>query len=315
MFIQESKPVAPVVFIIFRRPDTTSRVFEEIRRAKPSKLYVIADGARTGNHSEQELVRRTRSVIDRIDWPCHVTKIYSDKNLGLRERVLTGLDSVFEVEKEAIIIEDDCLPSESFFRFCSELLFRFSSKGEIALISGSNFAPSKKLKEDYFFSNSAFIWGWATWGKSWHEFRSTPQVEEWPESAKDLIRGTFGSGIQRKEFFELMNVAKELNTWDISLAVWMRQFNKFSIIPRVNLIENIGFGDEATHTKFEAFDIQVKRSEFLEPIIHQENIEVSRSLEKYMWRVKSLRWITFPLSHPLEFIRRIRKFLAPSKSG
>jgi hypothetical protein len=307
--------IAPVVFIIFRRPDTTARVFEEIRRAQPSKLYVIADGARSGNSLEEELVQETRSVIDGVDWPCKVTEIFSDKNLGLRERILTGLDSVFAVEREAIIIEDDCLPSSSFFGYCSELLRRFEDKDEISLISGSNFAPLRGINEDYFFSNSMFIWGWATWARSWHEFRRTPQVEEWQDTDRDSISSTFSSRIQRKEFLNLMDAAKSLNTWDISLAVWMRQFNKISVIPRINLVENIGFGNEATHTKFEAFDVQVERSDFSMELIHPEHIAVSPNLDKRMWRVKSLRWITFPLSHPVDFIRRMWNFFIPrSKS-
>jgi hypothetical protein len=301
--------IAPVVFIIFRRPDTTSRVFEEIRKAKPSKLYVIADGPRLGNKEEVALSSQTRAVIDGVDWPCDVTKIYAEENLGLRERIMTGLDSVFELEEQAIILEDDCLPSSSFFTFCSELLQKYKNYREINLISGSNFAPQQNMETDYFFSHSMYIWGWATWSDSWREFRKTPQVERWPPEEKVAIADSFASRVQKSEFFKMMDSAKNLNTWDISLAVWMRQFNKLSIIPRLNLIENIGFGEDATHTKFEAFDVQVRRSDFSGQIRHPEALKVSPALERRMWRVKSLRWLTFPLSHPLEFIGRMSRFL------
>jgi hypothetical protein len=110
-----------------------------------------------------------------------------------------------------------------------------------------------------------------------------------------------------------MDIAKNLNTWDISLAVWIRQFRKITIIPRVNLIENIGFGGEATHTKFEAFDIQVKRGDFLQRINHPDLIEVNSSLERRMWRNKALKWLTFPISHPLDFVTRMLKFLNSRK--
>ena len=317
MTIQESfaasQPTAPVVFIIFRRPDTTAKVFEVIRKAKPSKLYVIADGARSGNTQEEKLVSNTRSVIDGIDWNCDVTKIYSDENLGLRQRILTGLDTVFSIEENAVILEDDCLPSKSFFSFCSELLLRYKGSKDIALISGSNFAPASNLTEDYFFSRSMFIWGWATWAETWHAFRASPQVEEWPAELKSEISDTFASQIQKREFFGFMDIAKNLNTWDISLAVWIRQFRKITIIPRVNLIENIGFGEEATHTKFEAFDVQVKRGDFLQRINHPDLIEVNSSLERRMWRKKALKWLTFPISHPVDFVTRMLKFLNSRK--
>jgi hypothetical protein len=305
----EAESLAPVVFIIFRRPETTSRVFEEIRRARPSKLYVIADGARPGNKEELALVSNTRSVIDGVDWPCDVTKIYAEKNLGLRERIMTGLDRVFELEERAIILEDDCLPSPSFFTFCSQLLERYKGNREVSLISGSNFAPKENMKRDYFFSHSMYIWGWATWAESWREFRKTPQVEQWFPEERNAIAASFASQIQKREFFKMMDAAKHLNTWDISLAVWMRQFNKFSIIPRLNLIENIGFGEDATHTKFEAFDVQVTRSDFSGEILHPEAIQTSLALERRMWRVKSLRWLTFPLSHPIQFFSRMSRFL------
>ena len=304
---------APIVLFIFRRPETTSRVFEEIRKAKPKKLYIVSDAARAGNKEEQELVSKTRSVVDKIDWTCQVSKIYATENMGLRERILTGLDAVFDIEQEAIIIEDDCLPSASFFGFCSELLQRYINNKDIALVSGSNFAPTSESKEDYFFSHSMYIWGWATWARTWREFRAAPQVEKWTSEEKQFISGSFASKSQKRAFFSLMDDAKDLNTWDVSLAVWMRQFRKISIIPRLNLVENIGFGEEATHTKFEAFDVQISRSDFHDQLLHPDKVLVLPSLERRMWRIKSFRWLTFPMSHPLDFVGRVYRYLLTTR--
>jgi hypothetical protein len=308
----EESPTAldtPVVFFIFRRPETTARVFEEIRKAKPKKLYLVADGPRAGMQGERELVGRTRGVVSNVDWPCEVIEIYAPENLGLRQRIFSGLDEVFSEEEKAIVLEDDCLPSESFFSFCSELLTRYSDNDQIAIVSGFNFAPAKSLTQDYFFSRSTYIWGWATWARTWKDFRSAPQVEAWSKQEKESIRETFASKIQMKEVFGLMAIADTLNTWDISLAVWVRQQRKLSILPRLNMIENIGFGAEATHTKFEAFDVQLPRCNFLTPLKHAEDIRVDDRLEKKMWRRKSLRWVTFPLQHPVRFLSIFARYI------
>jgi hypothetical protein len=299
----------PVVLFIFLRPETTAKVFAEIRKAKPKKLYLVADGPRADSRREEILVARTREVVSNVDWPCQVSRLYSPENLGLRRRILSGLDEVFSREEKAIVLEDDCLPSESFFSFCSQLLARYSDSKDVSLVSGFNFAPSKDQEKDYFFSHSAYIWGWATWARTWKEFRASPQVESWSKQETEYIKRTFASKIQMKEFFGLMSIADTLNTWDISLAVWVRQKEKLTIVPRINLIENIGFGADATHTKFEAFDVQIPAMNFLRPIKHPFEVELSSKLERRMWREKSLRWVTFPLKHPIRFLNLVLDYL------
>lgn len=284
-------------------------MFEEIREARPEKLYIIADGARPDAQGEQQQVDETRKVVENIDWPCDVVRIYASKNLGLRERVSTGLDEVFSREASAIILEDDCLPSQTFFSFTSELLKKYGEDERIALVSGFNFAPSKRLGVDYIFSHSTYIWGWATWSRTWKAFRSSPQVEQWSLEETKAIQSTFASQIQKREFISLMSVADTLNTWDISLAVWIRQARLLSIIPRLNLIENIGFGAEATHTKFEAFDVQTRRSNFDAPLSHPRLVDYHPEIEKLMWLKKSTRWLTFPLLHPFQFVKRFVEYL------
>jgi len=292
----------PVVLFIFRRPETTAKVFREIRKARPKKLYIVSDGARFEKLGESELVSRTREVVANIDWPCEVSRIYATTNLGLRERILSGLDEVLAKEEQAIVLEDDCLPSESFFSFCSEMLNKHATNENVALVSGFNFAPTKNTDEDYFFTYSTYIWGWATWARTWKEFRAARQVEAWSENEIHSIKDTFASKIQKVEFLGMMAIAHTLNTWDISLAVWVRQNRKLTVVPSVNLIENIGFGADATHTKFEAFDVQVPASNFLAPIRHPEETRAAMKLERRMWRQKSLRWVVFPIKHPLRFL-------------
>jgi hypothetical protein len=299
----------PIAFFIFRRPEPTSRVFEQIRRQKPAQLIVIADGPREGNASELELTTAARAVVETIDWPCEVTRIYSETNLGLRERILTGLDEVFERVDQAIILEDDCLPNSSFFDFCSQMLRKYIETESVALVAGSNLAPYGNGKADYFFSHTTFIWGWATWANRWKAFRDSPQVEHWTESEIDDVIATIPTRFQKREFVGLMKVAHALNTWDVSLAVWIRQRRFLTVIPRLNLVENIGFGQDATHTKFESFDVVTPVENFSGPVRHPSVIEVDANLEKRMWRVKSSRWLTYPIFHPFEFFRRSLRYL------
>jgi hypothetical protein len=134
-------------------------------------------------------------------------------------------------------------------------------------------------------------------------------VEQWTDSEITEVGLTFSSSSQKREFVGLMKLAHKLNTWDVSLAVWIRQHRLLTAIPRLNLVENIGFGQDATHTKFESFDVSPPAQDFSGPIIHPEVIAADLHRERIMWRVKSVRWITYPLVHPLEFVRRSFRYL------
>ena len=159
----------PVVFLIFRRPDLTARVFETIRQAQPAKLLIVADGAR--NEEEAILCQQTRTVTELIDWDCEVLRNYSDVNLGCRQRISSGITWAFEQVEEAIILEDDCLPHPSFFSYCQELLDYYREDKRIWCISGNNFQDGQ-LRGDgsYYFSNYPHCWGWASWQRAWQKY-------------------------------------------------------------------------------------------------------------------------------------------------
>jgi hypothetical protein len=284
-------------------------VFSEIRKARPSKLFLISDGPRLGNEQEHDLCSESKKVVENIDWPCDVTRIYSDFNLGLRERILTGLDEVFNKVDNAIILEDDCLPSKSFFSFCTSLLELYRNRPEVAIISGFNFAPTKSDESDYYFSKHTGIWGWATWGHVWKKFRQAPQVETWSIEELNAVRPTFTDRARFSEFVKLAKKGEVLNTWDISLSMWVRQENILTIVPRTNLISNIGFGHGATHTKFEAFDLEAQAGNFDGELRHPKQIAWGFRDEKAAYRRKALRWIVFPIRHPINFLSRLIKYL------
>lgn len=299
----------PIVLFAFRRPELTARVFEKIREYRPEKLILIADGPRPDRLGEAELAEKTRDVLAQIDWPCEVIRNYASTNLGLRERILTGLDFAFEKVEEAIVLEDDCLPSASFFEFMEKMLVQYRTDPRVGLVSGSNFAPYYSSQSDYHFSAAPYIWGWATWSRTWSQFRMSPQIEEWPPAEQQKVLKGFSSQSQGRAFVAMMKDAHRLNTWDISFAVWFRQNQKLAIVPRQNLVRNLGFGAEATHTKFEAFDVDVPAGELPANLKHPKEVVADMRRERIMWRSKQLRWITFPLLHPVDFTKRFLRYL------
>jgi hypothetical protein len=296
--------ISPVVFFIFNRPQKTALVFEEIRKARPKNLVIVCDGPRSGNLEDARLVGESRKIVEKIDWECTTLRDYSEKNLGLRERLLSGLDFAFQSHEEVIVLEDDCLPDPTFFQFATQLHQVHRQDAIVGTIAGSNFAPYQ-TGDSYHFSKSHYIWGWATWKRVWTEFRRAPQVESWSDADIEEIKGGFASQRQAREFAEMMKKAKELNTWDISFAVWLRQNGYLAAVPSRNLVENIGFGLGATHTIFEAFDVQVRRQAADFPLRSPADISWNMAVERRMWRTKMTRWVTFPLSHPFDFLRRV----------
>jgi hypothetical protein len=169
----------PVAFLIFNRATTTERVFAEIARAKPRQLLLIADGPRPDREEEADRCAATRAIVDQVNWDCQVLKNYADCNLGCKKRVSSGLDWVFRNVEEAIILEDDCLPHPTFFRFCQEMLEKYRSDTRIMQICGFNaLYEQQSLPYSYYFSKFGPIWGWASWRRAWEHY--DVDMKLWP---------------------------------------------------------------------------------------------------------------------------------------
>lgn len=260
----------PVVFIIFNRPDTTERVFAEIAKAKPPKLLVVGDGVRASRAGEADKVAAARAIIDRVDWDCEVLTNYSDSNLGCRVRVSSGIDWAFEQVEEAIILEDDCLPHPTFFRFCEELLERYRDDERIGMISGDNFQfGQKRTDASYYFSRYNHIWGWASWRRAWKHYDSEAGV--WPTLRDgDWLDGLVGNLSEKKYWIDVFQAVYEgrIDTWDYqwTLASWVQ--GMVAILPNTNLISNIGFGGDATHTRSASIYSDMKVNSMNFPLSH-----------------------------------------------
>jgi hypothetical protein len=244
-------PQAPVLFIIFNRPEQTKKVFEMIRKAQPKKLYVAADGPRNNGKDDQRC-KETRAIIDVVDWDCDVKTLFRDENIGCGLGPKRAIDWFFENEEEGIILEDDCLPSESFFKFCSELLVKYRDNSQVMHIGGSNFQNGYVSDSDYsyYFSNFSHEWGWASWRRAWKHYDY--EVSTYPElKKKGYFDGYFSNFIEKK--YRLSKVEKTINAEEVTWWDYQWDYTKLinsglSIIPHQNMIQNLGFGEDATHT-------------------------------------------------------------------
>jgi hypothetical protein len=238
----------PVAFLIFNRPDATEQVFAAIRRARPPMLLVVADGPRPDRSGEAAQCAATRAVIEQVDWPCKVLKNYSDVNLGCKQRIASGLDWVFREVEEAIILEDDCLPHPSFFPFCELMLDRYRNDERVMMVGGTNYLLDElKIWESYFFSRYFPIWGWASWRRAWNRYDIT--MKEWPRLKAEAALDSFYSQLfMKKHVADMFDGAYcgRLNTWDIQWFYSCLFNNALCVIPRVNMISNIGL--VGTHT-------------------------------------------------------------------
>lgn len=273
----------PVAFLIFNRPETTERVFREIAKAKPRKLLVVADGARPDRAGEAEKCVSTRAIIERVDWDCEVLKNYSNVNLGCKRRVSSGLDWIFETVEEAIVLEDDCLPSPSFFPFCEELLNRYREDDRVMQICGSNFLNGWRRNEySYYFSKYGPIWGWASWRRAWNFY--DVEMKLWPEIKERNIYEDFCQNkIEAEHRKKILDMVYDgnIDTWDYQWGFAKFINSGLSITPSVNLISNIGFGIGATHTKDTQNPFaEMALSEMTFPLLHPRFICVDAQSDK-----------------------------------
>jgi hypothetical protein len=260
----------PVALLIFNRPDTTELVFREIAKAKPPKLLVVADGPRANRVGEYEKCQQTRAIIQKVDWDCEVITNFSDNNMGCKLRVASGIDWIFEQVEEAIILEDDCLPEPSFFQFCEEMLERYKYNERVSMVSGGNlqFGQQRGLGS-YYFSRYTHIWGWASWRRAWQHYDR--DIKLWPQFRDEgWIETLFPSPGEQEYWRNSFQMVYDgsLDTWDCSWTFSALLKGMLQIVPNVNLISNIGFGPEATHTHDVGIHANMPTQPIAFPLIH-----------------------------------------------
>jgi hypothetical protein len=250
-FSPRSPLTTPVLFLIYKRPETTERVFNAIRMAKPQKLFIAADGPKKDSADEAETCQQVRKIATAVDWECEVKTLFRNENLGCRRAVSNAINWFFENVDEGIILEDDCLPSLSFFGFCEELLKRYKNDTRIMHIAGYNAHFGKRYGDaSYYFSNYNLIWGWATWKRAWQYYSEDMSDYEYFLKSK-TFKDVFHSKKEQLFFKDSFKQTFQghIDSWGYFWLFSRCMQGGYAIHPNCNLIENIGFTENATHTK------------------------------------------------------------------
>lgn len=259
----------PILFLIYNRPEITRITFNEIAKIKPGKLYVSADGPKDQG-AGLDKCRKTRDVINSVDWDCELELNFSEKNLGCRDGVVAGINWFFAKEEMGIILEDDCVPSRDFFPFCRELLNHYRGDIRIMQISGRNFNRGwKRDSYSYYFSKYSFVHGWATWKRAWSLYDKG--MAQWKKiKEKGYYYDLFRSRAEAAVMFKRWNLVQNgiLDTWDAQWLFTIMVNNGLSITPNHNMIRNIGFGGDATHTKSASDNVETHYEKMEFPLVH-----------------------------------------------
>lgn len=246
-----SKPTSPVLFIIFNRPDTTFEVFNQIRKYKPSKLFIASDGPRAQKNGEKNIIESMRKkLLSLVDWDCKVKTLFRKENLGCKYAVSGAIDWFFDHVESGIILEDDCVPSLSFFRFSEEMLELYKDDERIMQVSGLNLEESSTVDNSYFFSDFFSAWGWATWRRAWKKYdvkmRQYKNIMDDYGLLKNIIRER--NFKKTRKIYDLTFNGK-IDTWDYQWIFCCDINSALCIVPHKNMIRNIGFQANATHTR------------------------------------------------------------------
>lgn len=291
------KNETPILFLIFNRPETTKIVFEEIKAAKPPRLYIASDGARETKKEELEIVNSLRNyIVNNIDWDCEIKTLFRENNLGCKEAVKGSIDWFFENEEMGIILEDDCLPSFSFFKFCQEVLIKYKDDIRISGVCGNNFNSklNRNNEDSYFYSEILYMWGWGTWRKSWQnnqdfekKFNNLYENKEF----ENIISNSKANEMWISESYNAINGI--IDTWDYQWLFSNVCNNKLAVIPKTNLVLNIGFDENATHTKHIRKELIVKNGELDFPLKNPKIITRNFKYDDFFYEI-IYGWVKLP---------------------
>lgn len=316
---QTSTPPGPlktaVLFLVFNRPDTTRQVFEAIRQAKLPKLYVAADGPRPNRPGEAERCEEVRRIATNVDWPCEVKTLFRESNLGCKMGVSGGIDWFFEHEAEGIILEDDCLPHPDFFRFCDELLERYADDERVAVITGNNFQDGQKRGDaSYYFSKYNHCWGWATWRRAWQHYQC--DLPFWPEWRSSPVWHRLAPDSVERRYWNIIFErirAKQIDSWAYpwTASVWFK--GGLTATPNVNLVSNIGFGPESTHTAAADSPLAEMATNSLGNLTHPRSVLQDVAADRYVFdHVYGGRLERFPIvlySYPRRAVGKLYRMI------
>jgi len=277
----------PILFIVFNRPDTTDIVFKRIREIKPRQLFVAADGPREGKKGEMEKCEEVRNIIRKgIDWECDLHLKFSETNLGCGRAESSAMLWFFEAVGEGIVVEDDTLPDLSFFNFCEQLLDRYRNDDSIKMICGNNFQNGRSRGDgSYYFSRYTHSWGYASWWRAWKDYDFNLEKIN-GEEFRSLLDENFEKEDEQEYWRAVYKNFRDgkFDTWDFQFLFTMWKNGGKTIIPNANLVTNIGFGNNATHT-VNADDPMANNSlGSIKKIVHPGNKSISADADTFFFK-------------------------------
>ena len=309
----------PILITAWRRVDKIEKLLIAISENKPKKIYISCDGARKDSPDDNERIKNVKKTIDRlINWDCEIHKLYNEQNLGCRGAMLQAINWFFAHESQGIILEDDCIPNKEFIPFCSKLLKKYKKNHKVWNISGTNYQQGNDRGDgSYYLSKYFHCWGWATWRDRWLSFE--PYINSWSKARETYLLKSIFTDPQEIKFwndtFEKFYEERIPDTWDIEWAYTCLINEGSTIIPNVNLVKNIGFDSEATHTKF-TIDKYSNETPIL-PIIHPTFLVNDNEADRFTFynhyqmcfkrRIKLI--YKRPFYYPKKISKIIKKFL------
>ncbi|CAK6687483.1 nucleotide-diphospho-sugar transferase [Synechococcus sp. CBW1107] len=289
----------PLLIIAWRRPDTLLQVINSIRSVTPSRIFFACDGPNPTRLGEIERVEATRAVFEReIDWPCTIQRLYAGENQGCRVGVSRAIDWFFEHVEEGIVLEDDCVPHQDFFPYCANLLKRYRHDKRIWCISGNNFQNGLWRGDgSYYFSRYNHCWGWATWRRCWENYDQN--LSQWPNILDfDYLMTIFEDPIERhywRRIWQRLMTKNEPDSWAYRWTLTCLANGGLTILPNRNLVRNIGFGEDATHTTCEVVNTDINMG--IHAIEHPSLLLRDAVADRYTFdNVFGGKWQRFPLS-------------------
>jgi len=313
----------PVLYLVFNRPDATRQSFAAIREAKPKHLYVAADGPRAHKPGEAALCEEVRKIATNIDWDCELHTLFREQNLGCGLGVSGGINWFFENVEQGIIIEDDCIVDQSFFPYCEELLEKYKDNTEVMHIGGNNFFTKDFSNgESYYFIKYFTVWGWATWRRAWKlydidmkmldDFLDSGKLEQTTMNAKQTAYW--------RHIFETMR-SKKIDTWDYQWVLTCWYYDSYAVMPVKNLVTNVGFGEDATHTTAENKASYISLQS-LDKVVHPPSIARNRKADSLTYTTyfevpqhlniaRNILYKIFPTSAMMQ-LRKIRRKFFPN---
>lgn len=276
---------APVLLTVFNRPHETRQVLERLKIVRPEKIYVAADGPREGRSEDQSLCEDVRKLIaEEIDWSANVMTDYAQRNLGLRQRIASAITWTLENEDSVIVLEDDCVPDTSFFRYCTELLEKYEREPRVGVVTGDNFQPEGfNCGASYYFSRYPHCWGWATWRRAWG--LNDQAMSDWPRvRSTDWLSSIFPEPLEALYWQQLFDdtYSGKIDTWDYQWTYACWRHNMLTVTPRTNLVRNVGIGEAATNTRDAEPEKHHRKCLAMEfPLLHPFWLERNKEADDY----------------------------------